>query len=172
MTTARVELAPLVDQLIEVLDETIALQQEVLDQFPAASRVMAVRDNAALTKMMEDLGRTLPRLEDVARRRSAVRSRLAAALDCPIAEVTLESLARLLPEPLSSTIHRRRQSLRRLAETVRRRHLETAVLLTEMARVNRSLLRGLFPKADGAGMYRTDGTTYWQPGRALLDARL
>lgn len=172
MTTVSVELTPLVDQLIEILDETIALQQEIVEQLPAASHVMVTRDEAAMAQLMDDLGRMELRLEDVARRRSAVRSRLAAALNCPVGEVSLESLARLLPEPLSSTIHRRRRSLRRLAETVRRRHLETAVLLAEMVRVNRSLLHGLFPKTDGAEVYRTDGTTHWQPGRALFDARL
>lgn len=172
MTTVSVELTPLVDQLIEILDETVALQQEIVEQFPAASHVMVTRDEAAMAQLVDDLGRTQPRLEDVARRRSILRSRLAAALNCPVGEVSLKSLARLLPEPLSSTIHRRRQSLRRLAETVRQRHLETAVLLAEMVRVNRSLLHGLFPKTDGAEVYRTDGTTQWQPGGGLFNARL
>ncbi|KPJ76035.1 MAG: hypothetical protein AMS14_02645 [Planctomycetes bacterium DG_20] len=171
MTTATAQRDPLVDELLAVLDETIDLQRETLEQLRALSKAILARDDKTLGQRMDDLGRTPPRLDAVARRRNALRSRLARALGCPVGEMTLERLAREVPEPQAAAVRLRRARLRDLAEAVRMQHLETAVLVAEVARVNRSLLLGLCPGAGETGTYRTDGTALWQPGHGLLDAR-
>jgi len=171
MTTATVQHEPLVDELIGVLDETIVLQQQALEQLRALSEAILARDEAALERRVDALGRTVPRFEAVARRRTAVRSRLAQALDRPVGEMTLGRLARQVPEPQAGAIRLRRQRLLEVAEAVRRQHLETAVLAAEVARASRSLLLGLLPGAGETQTYRTDGTAVWQPSHGLLDAR-
>ncbi len=171
MTVAADQRDPLVGELLAVLDETIDLQQETLQQLQTLSEAILAHDDAALTERMDALGRTPDRLEAVARKRNAVRTRLARAAGCPVGEMTLDRVARGAAAPQAGAVRRRRERLRGLAETVRRQHLETAVLMAEVARVNRSILTGLFPGAAGAGTYRTDGTAPWQPGHGLLDAR-
>ncbi|HUU91020.1 MAG TPA: hypothetical protein VM238_07405 [Phycisphaerae bacterium] len=171
MTTATAQPESLVEELLAVLDETIDLQQEALAQLRALSEAILVRDDAALGQQMDDLDRTAPRFESVARRRNAVRSRLAQALACPVRQMTLGRLAQQVPEPQAGAIRLRRERLLDLAEAVRRQHLETAVLAAEVARASRSLLQGLLPGGGEARTYRTDGTAVWQPGHGLLDAR-
>jgi len=171
MTTAAAQRESLVDELLAVLDETIDLQQEAFAQLQALSEAILARDDATLGQRVDDLDRTASRFESVARRRNAVRSRLAQALACPVGQMTLGRLAREVPQPQAGAIRMRRERLRDLAEAVRRQHLETAVLAAEVARASRSLLQGLLPRAGEGRTYRTDGTAVWQPGHGLLDAR-
>jgi len=171
MTAAAAEIEPLAGQLVEALDETIALQQEVVAQLGALSDGMLSRDSAAAERLMDGLGAMVPRLEAAAQRRAALRSRLALAMDCPVGDVTLARLGRDLPPPLSGAVAARQKHLRDLAETVRAGHLRTAVRLSEVARVNRTILAGLLPGRHGDRTYRTDGRTQWLDGYGLLDAR-
>jgi len=171
MTTATAEHEPLVDELIGVLDETIALQQQALEQLRGLSEAILARDETLLEQRVDALGRTVPRFEAVARKRNDVRARFAQALGRPVGEMTLSRLASQVPEPHAGAIRLRRRRLLDAAEAVRRQHLETAVLAAEVARASRSLLLGLLPGAGETQTYRTDGTAVWQPGHGLLDAR-
>lgn len=171
MTAAAAQIEPLAGQLVEALDETIALQQEVIAQLKGLSDGMLSRDSAAAERLMDGLGTIVPRLEAAAQQRAALRSQLALAMDCPVGDVTLRRLGRDLPPPLSGAVAARQERLRDLAEALRAGHLRTAVRLSEVARVNRAILGDLFPGRHDDRMYRTDGRTRWLGGYGLLDAR-
>jgi len=61
--------------------------------------------------------------------------------------------------------------MRELVDRLRRRHLETALLAAECARVNRALLRGLCPGLADETTYTTRGKSRWRAEGGLLDAR-
>jgi len=163
--------APLED-LLAALDETLALQEEVLGHLDAAARAVGRLDDEALAAMVHDLDRMPVRLEEAERRRHRARVRLAETLGRPVREVTLGRLERELPAPGADRIARRRSRLRDLAGAVRRAHLRTSVFVGEAARVSRSLLTALVPTVAGARTYGTDGSPERPSGRAVLDARL
>jgi len=163
--------APL-EAFIGALDEAIGLQEEVLAQLEAMAEAVGRLDESALRAQMNHLDPMPARLEEAGRRRHRARVQLAEALGRPLAEVTLGGLAHDLPEPQAGRLRRRRARLRDLGESVRRRHLRTAVLLGEAARINQSLLAALTPETDRPRTYRTDGSRDRSTGRAVLDARL
>jgi len=172
MTQVPPAIAAPLDDLIAALDETVALQEEVLGHLDTAARAVGRLDDEALAAMVHDLDRMPARLEEAERRRHRARVRLAEALGRPVGDVTLGRLARELPGPQADRVGRRRARLRDLADAVRCAHLRTAVFVGEAARVSRSLLAALVPTVAGARTYGTDGSPERPSGRAVLDARL
>ena len=69
-------------------------------------------------------------------------------------------------------VNYRREQIVLLAEQLRRRHVETAMLLMESARVNRMLLESLFPQSEPVNTYGTEGAQSWRPDAGLLDAEM
>jgi len=161
-----------VEAFIGTLDEAVGLQEEVLAQLEAMAEAVGRLDESALRAQMVHLDPMPARLEEAGRRRHRARVQLAEALGRPVADVTLGRLARDLPEPQAGRIRRCRARLRDLGEAVRRRHLRTAVLLGQAARINQSLLAALVPETDRPRTYGTDGSRDRSTGRAVLDARL
>ena len=163
--------APL-EAFVETLDEAADLQETVLAQLEAMAEAVGRIEESALAARVGALDALEARLAEAGRRRHRARVRLAEALGRSVAEVTLGRLADDLPEPDAGRIRRRRDRLVRLGEAVRRQHLQTAVLLGEAARINRSLLAALAPQADGPRTYGTNGSRDPSAARAVLDARL
>jgi len=162
--------APL-EALLAALDESVALQEAVLAHLEsAAEAVLHFREEALREEV--DRQATMPaRLQEAARHRHAARSALADALGWAVEEVTLGRLQAELPEPEARRVGRRRERLLALSQAVRRRHLRTAVLVGEAARIRRSLLDALAPAPTAGSTYRTDGRRVSATGDALLDAR-
>lgn len=172
MTQAPVAIDAPLEDLLAALDETVALQEEVLGHLESAAQAVSRLDDEALGRMMHDLDQMPARLEEAERRRHRARVRLAEALGRPVREVTLGRLERDLPAADADRVGRRRRRLQDLADAVRRRHLRTAVFVGEAARVSRSLLAALVPTTAGARTYGTDGSPVRTSGQAMLDARL
>lgn len=157
--------------LLDVLDEAVALQEGALEELADLADAVRARDDDAVENLLVRLGRTRASLDDAERRCDAERLRLGARLGLGAEAATLGRIADALGGPDARALEERRTRIREVTEAVRRRHLRTAVLLAQVARVNRELLQGLFSRSGTTRTYRTDGTAPWHPERGLVDAR-
>lgn len=172
MTRCDFELEALADELVAAFDEAIEIQGGILGELKALYLAAKDRDDAAMEDLMGRLGETQAALVAAERRRQDLRKRLATALRCAPAEVTLERLASCVRSETAEALRRRRDDLKLVAETVREQHLKTSTFLAEFTRVNRALLDGLLPQNGRTRTYGTDGKAAWQPAGGLFDARL
>jgi hypothetical protein len=172
MTATAADTGPLVEELLAALDEAVALEEGAVGELKALSQAALARDGQVLEGLMARLGAVQARHESAERRCVRARARLAAALDCPAAGGTVEWLSSRLSGPQASGLRDRRRRLQAATDAARAQHLETAVLLAELARANRALLEGLLPRHGEPRTYGTDGRAHWRPDRGLFDARL
>lgn len=164
-------LAPFVEELIAALDETIDLEVGAIHQLQDLSEAALSRRTETLESVMDRLNQTQNRLGEVNEHRESLRAKLAEHLDCTVDEITLTGLAKRVPELQAEALRGRRERIRNVAEGVRRQHLETAVLLAEFAKVNRSLLEGLLAPGAETRTYGAGGHSRWRANQGLLDAR-
>jgi flagellar biosynthesis/type III secretory pathway chaperone len=166
------ETGPLVEELLAALDEAIALEEGAVGELRALSDAATARDDRTLEDLMVRLSAVQARHAGAERRCTRARARLAAALGCPAADVTLPRLGARLPAPQAARLRDRRARIQTAAEAARQAHLQTAVLLAEVARANQALLDGLLPRRAEPRTYGTDGRARGRAERGLLDARL
>jgi DNA repair exonuclease SbcCD ATPase subunit len=165
-------LRPLVTDYLATLDDEVRLQEVALGQLSAINEAVASRDEAALQRLMAEADAAQAQFVAAEERRRAARDRLAGALGWRAEEATLSRLARALPGADGLILVERRRRIEAMAREVRRRHLQTAALLAECARINRALLMGLLPElGDAVRTYGTGGMDPWRPGAGLVDAR-
>lgn len=161
----------LADDLAAVLDELAGLEERTLGHLRALATVATDRAAGEADGLLAEAGETHARFQEADARRQSIGRCLATALGRAPADLPLSRLARLLGGPQGRALDDRRRRLEALAADVRRCHLRTAVLLWEAARVNRSLLAGLFPQADTARTYGAGGRPRHGAGGGLLDTR-
>jgi flagellar biosynthesis/type III secretory pathway chaperone len=100
----------------------------------------------------------------------SVRESLAAALGMETRALRLSGLIPLLEGRIAAEIDARRRRITRLAEEVRKRNLQAAVILSECARINHLLLQSLFPRENSVTTYGAKGSATWRSGVGVVDA--
>jgi hypothetical protein len=170
MTTPEVK--TLVGEYLAVLEEETHLQEAAVGHLKGMSAAMTSRDERAmeiLFKEAEEAHDHLAQLED---QRRATGNRLAAALHCRQEDLTLKRLALELPAPEGRAVETCRRRLQTLVGEIRRQHLRTVAMLGECARLNRTLLTGLFTDAGNTATYGACGKrSPRRPANYLLNAR-
>ncbi|MCX5682512.1 MAG: flagellar export chaperone FlgN [Planctomycetota bacterium] len=170
MTTPEVK--TLVGEYLAVLDEQARLQEAAVGRLKGMSAAMTSRDERALEILFKEADEAHDRLAQLDDRRRATGHRLAAALHCGSEDLTLKRLARELPAPEGRSVEACRRRLRTLVDDIRRQHLRTVAMLGECARLNRTLLAGLFTDAENTALYGAHGQrSPRRPADGLLDAR-
>lgn len=162
----------MIDDLLTALDEQAVGLQARLAHMDAMIVAIVHRDEDKLETLLEEMeqaGLTQPAADA---RLAAVRAALADSMDCPAKDLRLASLAGRLPEPQRLAVNYRRQRIAVLAEKLQHKHLQTAMLLSECARVNRLLLEAMLPEAAQPATYNANGQEVWRPPSGLLDAEL
>lgn len=170
MTSVVPGIADLADELLPVLDEGIALLDLRRSQLEAVSCAVIGRDDTALEPL---IGRIEQARQSQARadlKLKALCRNLAESLGQGRQKVRLAELIDKLPEPQRLAIDCRRQQISLQAQRFRKQHLETAVLLSECARVNRLLLEALLPGSETVTTYEKGGAAMWRSGTHLVDA--
>ncbi|MHC4561714.1 MAG: flagellar export chaperone FlgN [Planctomycetota bacterium] len=159
----------LLAEMVTLLDEEIRLMEQRLAQMDATRRAIVRRDDDALDTLLREA-------EDIQDAQTAtdiklrvVRQTLAEAFGCRMGDMKLSWLLERLSDQQRPQIEYRRQQIILLAEQLRQRHLETALLLSECARINRLVLESLFPETDNVQTYGTRGQTAWQMEAGLVD---
>jgi flagellar biosynthesis/type III secretory pathway chaperone len=170
MTPPTMDIDPLVDELVGVLDDEIALLELRVSQLQGMSDAILSRNEEELEKLLDEVERTEQLQSATDSKLKGIRMALAGVFGCEPDEMKLSRLILELPPEKRLAVSHRREHIVRITETLRRKHLETAILLSECARINRMLLSAMFPDSQTATTYSAEGAEVWRPDTGLVDA--
>jgi hypothetical protein len=162
-----------IDELLAVLDTDIRHIQQNLSYLNELRSLVIKRDDAALSKLLELIrGRSDGNLRHELKRQS-VRKELAGALGWSLEQVTLSALGSGLPKEKREQVTRKKEQLSSLIKELKKEHLSTALLLSECARINRTLLKEIFNMGNsGTVYYGSNGAAKRQSEMAFVNLQL
>jgi len=162
----------LITELLAILDEEIALLNKKHDELEVLRGAIVERDDELMEKVLGEMERTAREQAATDVKLDALRNVFAGRLGWRKEETKLARLIEALPESQRSAVDYRRQQIVLQAERLRRRHMETAVLLMESARINRLLLETLLARGEPVTTYGAKGPRSWRADTGLLDAEM
>ena len=162
----------MVHELLGLLDEEIRLLRLRADQFDELYEAILRRNDGRMESLLEEMTNAQHQQADVDTKLHSVRSLFAKALGRDADDMRLSVLIGRLDKKRSMDLEYKREQIILLAETLKRKHLRTAILLSECARVNRMLLEGLLPRAESVTTYGTGGAQPWRMGSGLVDTEM
>jgi len=172
MIPAATSLETLIPELLGILDEEISLLNKKYDELEALAGAIVDRDDERMENVLGEMESTAQDQAATDIKLDALRNVFAGRLGWPQEETKLSRLTEALPEPQRMAIDYRRQQIVLQAERLRQRHMETAVLLMESARINRLLLAQLLPRNERVTTYSAKGPGLWRADTGLLDAEM
>ena len=162
----------LIGRLESALDEEIRLLEARLGELEGLSKALVERDDESIEAFLERMERTEKAQAAADRELTGVRQIVANVVGRDAAELKLTRLVAELPRDQAPGVERRRKRIIELAGAVRRRHIETVMLLTECARITAMLLDRILPAGEAVVTYDADGSDLWRSSTGLLDAEL
>ncbi len=159
--------------LLALLDEEIVLLGLRTRQFDALYDTILHRREETMDALLEDMTDAQQRQVELDAKLQEVRTIFARAAGYAAGEIRLSELIQLLDGEPRKQLREKRQQIILLAERLKRKHLSTAMLLGESARINRRLIQSLLPKAETVTTYGgMGGVKPWQTSSGLVDAEM
>ena len=148
-----------VDRLLVCLYRDVEHMQESLQHLDEMRRLVIKRDEAALGKLLENIQDASDGYRNHELTRKSLRKELAESLGCDIEQMNLSALESCLPEAEKNRITEIKAKLRSLSAELKKEYLSTALLLSECARFNNMLLKGIL------GLGKTESVHYKSNGQ-------
>ncbi|MGB2863696.1 MAG: hypothetical protein WBC05_10265 [Sedimentisphaerales bacterium] len=162
-----------VDQLLACLDQDVQYMQESLLQLNEMRRLVIKRDEAALGKLLESIQAGAGCYRDHELNRKSIRKELADGLGFGIEKMTLSALQECLPEAKKDQVTQMKAKLKSLSAELKKEYLSTALLLSECARFNNLLLKGIFDLGKTESLhYNSNGETRRQIDMAFVNLQI
>ncbi|MCD6364946.1 MAG: hypothetical protein J7M14_03640 [Planctomycetes bacterium] len=169
MTAARDNVEAPVKELTALLDEEIELLDLRCSQLSQLCSATLHRDEDVLEKLLGEIERTQQRQEVTDLRLQAMRASLAGCFGVEPREMRLARLIELLAGEQAAAVDCRRRQMILLIDKLRRKHMETALIISECARLNHMLLESLMPGAPAVTIYGARGESAWCSDIGLVD---
>ncbi len=160
------------NELLAILDKEIELLNRKRSELDCLTEFIIANNDNGMEKLLLQMEQTQQSQAETDIKLDALRKALANELQVPPEQVRLSRLIEQLEGDDRLAADYRRQQIVLLAEQLRRKHMETALLLIESARINRLLLESFFPQSQPVNTYDADGPQSWRPDAGLLDAEL
>jgi hypothetical protein len=162
-----------VDQLLVCLDRDARHMHESLQQLNEMRRLVIKRDEAALGKLLENIQSVSDCYRDHELNRKSIRKELADSLGFDVEQMTLSALESCLPEEKKDRVTQMKTKLRSLSSELKKEYLSTALLLSECARFNNLLLKGIFDLGKAESVhYKSNGKTRRQIDMAFVNLQI
>jgi hypothetical protein len=159
-----------VDELLLVLDEDIRHIQQSLSRLNELRSMVIKRDDVTLGKLLELIRSESEGYRSHELKRQSIRKELAGALGFGLAQMTLSTLEASLPKGKKEQVTEKKAKLTSLIRELKKEHLSTALLLSECARFNRMLLKGVFNLGNTKTVYYgSNGATKQQSNMAFVN---
>jgi flagellar biosynthesis/type III secretory pathway chaperone len=158
--------------LLALLDEEITLLGLRTRQFDDLYEAILHRRDEQMESLLEEMTAAQHRQAELDEKLQAMRTLFARALQRPMREIRLSDLIGLLDGEPKTHLREKRQQIILLAERLKRKHVTTAILLGESARINRLFLESLLPQTDAVTTYGTSGAKPWRTSSGLVDAEM
>jgi len=173
MKTTLISIENKIDELLAVLDTDIQHIQQSLSYLNDLRSSVIKRDDTALGKLLKLIQGRSDDYRSHELKRQSVRKELAGALGCSFQQVTLSTLEASLPKGKREQVTRKKEELTSLIKELRNEHLSTALLLSECARINRTLLKEIFNLGNsGTVCYGSNGAAKRQNDVAFVNLQL
>lgn len=160
-----------VASLLAALEEQIELLEDRLVHLEDLTAAMVKVDNDRMEGLLGQMDQFTLDQQACHGRLSAARREAAEALGLP-GPARLSQMVSALGGREQLALEAARRRLVELMALLKRKHMETSLLLVECMRVNRLLLDQLLPRATGVTVYGSDGPRTWRNNSGLVDAEL
>jgi hypothetical protein len=158
-----------VDELLAVLDKDIRHVRASLSRLDELRGMVVKRDPAALGGLLEEIREQTQEYSQNESARESMRRELAGALGCEVGDMTLSRLESVLDDGKRIEVGQRKSLLRSLTDKLKTEHMRTAMLLSDCARFNSTLLSGILELGNArATTYGADGTARSQGGSVFV----
>ncbi|KPL25243.1 MAG: hypothetical protein AMJ75_01535 [Phycisphaerae bacterium SM1_79] len=162
-----------IDELLVVLDTDIRHIQQNLSYLNELRSYVIKRDDAALGKLLELIRGRSDSYRSHELKRQSIRKELADTLGWSLEQVTLSKLEAGRPNEKRGRVTRKKEQLSSLIKELRKEHLSTALLLSECARINRTLLKEIFNLGNsGTVCYGSNGAAKRQSDMVFVNLQL
>ncbi len=160
-------------EMVQRLTDSLDLQIELLgarsDELDTLSECICANDNDRMEKLLAEMALSRQRQDQADREFKNARDGLAGHLGWQVGETRLERLLELVGEPDRRVLAQRRRQVADLAATLRRKHRQTGVLLSECAKINRLLIDCLLGDDQRVTVYGATGAQHWRGSGSLMD---
>jgi len=160
----------LTDELLEALDQEAGHLQKVTEFLATLSRLIMKRDEAGLRELFCRVHDETVVHQDIENRRYQLIASIAEITGCKVQEITLSMLEKLVPDSYRQHVIARKRSLKQIIDSLRKQHYSTTMLLSEMVRINRSLLAGITGGCSSM-TYGRGGQARWSGADNILNLR-
>ena len=173
MKTKAIGIEQKVDALLICLDKDVEHLQTGISRLHEMRRWIIKRDDVALGKLLEEIRTETDEYGRHERNRQSIRRELAAALGYDLRQMTLSVLETILPKVQKGQIAEKRNKIKYLIEEFRKEHSGTAIILSECARFNNSLLQTIFDLGKVNSLcYNSNGAAKQQTHVGLINLQL
>ena len=173
MKAAEAGIEDKVDRLLACLDQDVQQIQESLLQLNEIRRLVIKRDEAALGKLLESIQAGMNGYSEHELKRKSILKELAESLGCSFEQMTLSALEVNLPQATKDRVTQMKAKLRSLSAELKKEYFSTALLLSECARFNNMLLRGIFDLGKAESVhYGSNGATKRQIEMAFVNLQI
>jgi len=159
----------MVRRLIDSLDSQLDLLGARSDELDALNESICANDNDRMEQVLAEMALSRQRQGLADRDFKEVRDDLAGHLGWQSGKTRLERLLGLVGEPERRVLAQRRRQVAELAQTLRRKHRQTTVLLAECVRINRLLIDCLLGQDQQVTVYGATGAQHWRGCGSLMD---
>ena len=156
-------------RLIDSLDRQIGLLSLREAELDALSESIIANDNDRMEQVLEEMARSRQCQAQADAQFQAARDELAGHLGWPAGKTRLERLLGMVGKSDRRLLAQRRRQVIDLAERIRRKHRQTAVLLAECARINRLLIECIVGPDQRVTVYGQRGPQHWRGCGSLMD---
>jgi hypothetical protein len=157
-------------RLTDSLDCQIDLLGRREAELDALSESIIANDNDRMERVLDEMAQSRQHQAQADARFQAARDELAGRLGWPAGNTRLERLLGIVGQNDRRLLARRRRQVTDLAERIRRKHRQTAVLLAECARINRLLIECIVGPGQRVTLYGQHGQQHWRGCGSLMDA--
>jgi len=159
----------MLQRLTESLDRQIDLLSRREAELDALRESIIANDNDRMERVLEEMARSRQCQAQADAQFQAARDELAGHLGWPAGKTRLERLLSMVGQSDRRLLAERRGQVIDLAERIRRKHRQTAVLLAECARINRMLIACLVGPDQRVTVYGQRGQQHWRGCGSLMD---
>lgn len=155
--------------LLDVLDVDIRHIEISLSRLDTLRTLLIKRDDASLERLLDEIRKEADAYATNERRRESLRRAIGTRLGRNGADLTLSEVQTLVEGPSRNALQDRQARLKSLTAQLRREYTLTAMLLSDCARFNRSLMQAFFgPGSQGGITYSPSGVTRQQGNTTLM----
>jgi tetrahydromethanopterin S-methyltransferase subunit B len=159
------------DVILSVLVDELRAQEDLESAIAELEETVLRQDLDGLEERLEGLAPHLSKLEDTLSRRERVLGRLAGQLGVSAGPGTLPSLLAYLPLSRRDEVNGVHGRVRQKAESVREANRRLRVIVSDLARLNRGMVRAAFGIESGGTTYDRRGGTDASGATSIMDRR-